>query len=319
MNKPLVSVVVITYNHEPYIKECLDGIISQKTDFPIEILVNDDCSTDNTANIIKEYENKYPMFFRCIYQSENQYSKNVNPWSDILFPIAKGRYIALCEGDDYWVDPYKLQTQVDFMEKHPDYGFIGTKCKIRKANKLSNESITYLKEPLMVDGNYELYGNVFRKYAKFGPPTRTVSLLFRTSLLDNERPTGDVTLQAILAYKSNFAFINKECCVYRVHDTGVSNAKDDKSKLLYAQWYIDQKLFLNNRFPDECNFDSDELDDILTYLRLRIAIRDFKYSEAIEYKSRIKSNKYKNKFLYKRFSGYISFLLLSIAIKFKIK
>ena len=72
MNEPLVSVVVITYNHEPYIKECLDGIISQKTDFPIEILVNDDCSTDNTASIIKKYELKHPNLFRCIYQTENQ-------------------------------------------------------------------------------------------------------------------------------------------------------------------------------------------------------------------------------------------------------
>ena len=277
MNEPLVSVVVITYNHEPYIKECLDGIISQKTDFPIEILVNDDCSVDNTASIIKEYELKYPRLFRCIYQKENQYSKGIHPWSDILFPIAKGKYIALCEGDDYWIDPYKLQKQVDFMEIHPDYGFIGTKCKIRKVNKLSKEEITYLTNPLMVDGIYELYGNVFCKYAIFGPPTRTVSLLFKTSLVDDERPTGDVTLQAILAYKSKFSIINEECCVYRIHDTGVSNAKDDKSKVSFAQWYIEQKLFLKRRFPDECNFDSNELDDILTYLNLRMAIRDFKY------------------------------------------
>lgn len=318
MNEPLVSVVVITYNHEPYINECLDGIISQKTDFPIEILVNDDCSTDNTASIIKEYELKHPNLFRCIYQIENQYSKGVHPWSDILFPIAKGKYVALCEGDDYWIDPYKLQKQVDFMEANPNYGFIGTKCKIKRNNDIIDEEIVYLKNPIETKGIYEYYDNVFKKYAMFGPPTRTVSLLYRTELLYNENPIGDYTLQAILAYKSNFAFINEVCCVYRVHDTGYSNSKSDNGKLAYAQWYINQKLFLNKRFPDDCHFDYDELNDILLYLKLRIAIKNNNYYDAKIYKSKIKSNKYKNKFIYKIFNGFIEFLFLSIASRFKL-
>ena len=86
----------------------------QKTDFPFEILIHDDASTDGTADIIREYEAKYPDIIKPIYQTENQYSKGIKVSQVYQFPRAKGKYIALCEGDDYWTDPYKLQKQVDF-------------------------------------------------------------------------------------------------------------------------------------------------------------------------------------------------------------
>lgn len=118
---PLVSIVCITYNHEPFISQCIEGFLMQKTNFKFEILINDDASTDKTQDIIKEYESKYPDIIKPIYQTENQYSKGVHPWFDILFPIAKGKYIALCDGDDYWTDPLKLQKQVDFLESNDKY------------------------------------------------------------------------------------------------------------------------------------------------------------------------------------------------------
>lgn len=117
----LVSVICDVYNHESYLRDCLDGFINQKTNFTYEILIHDDASTDNSVNIIKEYVNKYPHLFKPIFQTENQYSKGVSTWYDIQIPRAKGKYIAFCEGDDYWIDPYKLQKQVDFMEANPDY------------------------------------------------------------------------------------------------------------------------------------------------------------------------------------------------------
>ena len=121
MSTPLVSIICEVFNHEPYIRQCLDGFVSQKTSFPIEVLIHDDASTDRSATIIREYEKNYPGLFKPIYQSENQYSKGVNIWCDIQFARAKGKYIAICEGDDYWTDPLKIQKQVDFMEGHPDY------------------------------------------------------------------------------------------------------------------------------------------------------------------------------------------------------
>ena len=121
MKSPVVSVICCTYNHEPYIRQCLEGFMMQKTDFPFEVLVHDDASTDNTSSIVKEFEAKFPDIIKPIYQLENQYHKKIDILTTYLFSRAKGRYIALCEGDDYWTDPLKLQKQVDFLEQNPLY------------------------------------------------------------------------------------------------------------------------------------------------------------------------------------------------------
>lgn len=116
----MVSVICLTYNHESYIRQCLDGFVMQKTDFAFEAIVHDDASTDHTAEIIREYEEKYPNIIKPIYQDENQFSKNSPFLETYVLPKLKGKYIALCEGDDYWTDPLKLQKQVDYMEEHED-------------------------------------------------------------------------------------------------------------------------------------------------------------------------------------------------------
>lgn len=114
-----VSVCCITYNHEKYIRQCMDGFLSQKTTFRYEIIVHDDASTDGTQEILKEYEKSYPSIIRLILQTKNQYSKGVWP-ERFPFLAARGKYIAMCEGDDYWTDPHKLQKQFDAMEENPN-------------------------------------------------------------------------------------------------------------------------------------------------------------------------------------------------------
>ncbi|MBR3411528.1 MAG: glycosyltransferase [Bacteroidales bacterium] len=128
---PLVSVCCLTYNHAPFIRNCLDGFLAQKTDFSIEILIHDDASTDGTDRIIREYAEKYPEIIFPIFEEENQYSRGYAGKMDIEFNYsrARGKYIAYCEGDDYWTDPSKLQRQVDFMETHPDYSVCFHRCK----------------------------------------------------------------------------------------------------------------------------------------------------------------------------------------------
>ena len=118
---PLLSVFVLTYNHINFIRECLDGILMQKTNFPLEIIIHDDASTDGTQEIIKEYEQKHPDLIKAIYQKENQYSKKgIGHIFNSNFELVRGKYLALCESDDYFTDENKLQIQVDFMESNKD-------------------------------------------------------------------------------------------------------------------------------------------------------------------------------------------------------
>ena len=130
-NMPLVSICCITYNHAPFIKKCLDGFLMQETSFPIEILIHDDASSDGTDTIVREYAERYPDLIFPLYETENQYSKGKSSVMDIVYNYsrAKGKYIAYCEGDDYWTDPLKLKKQVDFMEAHPDYSVCFHRCK----------------------------------------------------------------------------------------------------------------------------------------------------------------------------------------------
>ena len=121
VSQPLLSISCITYNHENYIEDALKGFLMQKTDFPFEILIHDDASLDTTADIIREYEARYPNLVKPIYQTENQFSKKDSIAGQRQRGRAKGKYIALCEGDDYWTDTKKLQQQVDFLETNPDY------------------------------------------------------------------------------------------------------------------------------------------------------------------------------------------------------
>lgn len=136
--RPLVSICCQTYNHELYIEDAIIGFLSQETDFPFEILIHDDASTDGTTDIIRKYEELYPKLIKPIYQVENQYSKGKRP-----FPFnhrrASGEYIAICEGDDYWTDSKKLQTQVDILESQLDVSICYHKALIK--NDASNEML----------------------------------------------------------------------------------------------------------------------------------------------------------------------------------
>ena len=122
MDRPImVSVLCTAYNHEKYLREALDSMVNQKTDFAYEILVSDDVSTDSTPDIIREYAERYPDKIRPFLLKENLYSQGRDVYYEVFFPAARGKYTAFCEGDDCWTDPEKLQRQVDFLENHPGY------------------------------------------------------------------------------------------------------------------------------------------------------------------------------------------------------
>lgn len=116
-----LSIFCTAYNHEKFIAEALDSFLAQETDFSFEVLVTDDASTDGTTEIIRSYAEKYPDVIRFFHQEENCFSRGINLYETVMYPNARGKYIAYCEGDDYWTDPSKLNRQVSFLETHPEY------------------------------------------------------------------------------------------------------------------------------------------------------------------------------------------------------
>jgi len=207
--KPLVTIACITFNHEKYIRETLESFLMQKTSFPVEIIVHDDASTDNTSKIVKDYEVNFPHLFRNIYQTENQYSKGKSMFAGFVFPKARGKYIALCEGDDYWTDPLKLQKQVEFLEENEEY-------------------------ILSFHPWVELYEGQFKKPASMFSSTHT--LLFKN--IDLNRPkllsnalNGDTILKFMLKHHGKFKYLEGiKPAVKRRDSEGVWNSLSDDEK-----------------------------------------------------------------------------------------
>lgn len=139
-SKPLVAIHCLVYNHEPYLRDCFEGFVMQQTNFSFVAIVHDDASTDNSVAIIREYEEKYPHIFKPIYETENQYSKrdgSLDRIMNVAIDATGAKYVAMCEGDDYWTDPLKLQKQVDFLEANPEYSmcFHSADIKIQGVDK----------------------------------------------------------------------------------------------------------------------------------------------------------------------------------------
>lgn len=227
--KPLVSISCTTYNHASFIRQCLDGFVIQKTLFPFEILIHDDASTDGTQDIIAEYEKKYPDIIKPIYQQDNQYSKGIPIGVTFNFPRAHGKYIAMCEGDDYWTDPLKLQKQVDFLESHPDY----VMCSHR-FNKYWHEK-GVLEEDSDKDfkgADYDLQNLIGGKWL-----TQTLTVMYRRSALDLKRcESYGMSLDMILFYEllrhgKGYCF-PEVMGVYRYHRGGVWSEVSQNRRLL---------------------------------------------------------------------------------------
>lgn len=226
----LVSICCLAYNHGNFIKQCLDGFLMQQTNFKFEVLIHDDASTDNTAKIIKGYEKKYSGIFKPIYQSENQYSKGVKPIFKFLFPRAKGKYIALCEGDDYWTDPLKLQKQVDFLEANEEYSL----CFTSKSN-IDSEGV-FINEARY--GHQKSWGANDVLDGGFIAPIQTiVSKNLSQEFIEfcNKLPNrtgGDRLYTYFYGLKGKLKYIDDNTANYRVHSGGVWSGLDERQKLV---------------------------------------------------------------------------------------
>jgi glycosyltransferase involved in cell wall biosynthesis len=172
----MVSIICNTYNQESYLRQTLDSFINQKTNFNFEVIIHDDASTDSTAEIIREYQSRYPEIIVPIIEEENQYQKDVNITLDIDFPLAKGKYFAFCEGDDFWIDPLKLQKQVDYMENNPLCTMcIHSSIKVNKKGKNLGQYNTFKKNGIISIDKVILSGGEFCATNSILAPTRLVS------------------------------------------------------------------------------------------------------------------------------------------------
>lgn len=249
-DKPLVAIHCLVYNHEPYLRDCLEGFVMQQTNFPFVAIVHDDASTDGSAAIIREYEKKYPHIFKPIYEIENQWQKHDGLIDRIMIEAidATGaRYVAMCEGDDYWIDPFKLQKQVDFMEKNLEYGLCYTDFNRFEENSHTITKFMFEKQQLYRPISYEQH---LLKPGYLAPMT----WLYRSDLMSymcNADVYTDGTYAYMLEflYNSKVAYIPKVTAVYRSHAGSASSPIGNKALFRYTVGVFRTQIHYTQKYP----------------------------------------------------------------------
>lgn len=278
---PLVAIHCITYNHELYIRDCLEGFVMQKTNFKFVAIVHDDASTDGTAAIIKEYAEKYPDIIKPILETENQYSKKDGSIQRIMSDAINAtgaKYVAMCEGDDYWIDPYKLQKQVDFMEKHSVYVMCFHNVEVLSSNVEEEKNLyNHLETRCYTDTEI---------LSKWTVPT--CSVLYRNNLL-KQNPNykkivfGDIFLFLRLAQYGKLYCINEKMAIYRRTSEGVSSGNKSQTVLLnlYSRlarqyYYMSCYFKLNYDISKSCCLQSSEYCNYIIYSEFSTALERLK-------------------------------------------
>ncbi len=226
----MVSVSMITYNHEKFIAEAIEGVVMQKTDFPFELVIGEDCSTDQTRSICIAYQKKYPDIIRLRLPETNQ-GMMLNWINNIS--SGKGKYIALCDGDDYWSDPYKLQKQFDFMEANPDYALCSHATHTLMCGVL-DENVDIEKDTLTTEDLIK------KDWALL-----TASLFFRKDA--HKTPdwyytvkNGDYALQLIVSLSGKIKFLPEYMAVYRQHLGGMSSTLKPLNQTAWMIYLLDE-------------------------------------------------------------------------------
>lgn len=228
---PLVSIHCLVFNHGPYLKDAIEGFLMQETTFPFEILIHDDASTDNSASIIEEYASQYPGLIKPLYQKENQYSRGVDVTYDFQISRALGKYIAICEGDDYWTDPKKLHKQVAFLENNPDFGLVYTDF-----DKLFNNS-GIIHNSLFKNGE-EIPYTEFNDILENKPYLAPCTWVYRKEFTPQKRGNytdWSYTILLDIAKASRIKYMDDTTAVYRLLPESASHSKSIKKQFNYMK------------------------------------------------------------------------------------
>lgn len=258
--KPLVAIRCITYNHEKYISEALDGFVMQQTRFPFIALVHDDASTDNTPKIIEEYAQRYPDIIFPLYEKENLYSKSPKAMADVLDKAiinTGAEFVAFCEGDDYWIDPLKLQKQIDFLEKNPEYGMCYTSFNIKNEIKNSFRYDLFKTDPENYPSTYVSEEEFILKKGYVCPPSWVIRKEFwKTNLLVSL--DGTFVRFSDLLHSTKVKMIPDVTCVYREIPESASRSSNyekiylRKQNLFQTQLNLIEIFNLSSDLKDLC-------------------------------------------------------------------
>lgn len=275
MGKPLLSIVCITYNHKDFIKDAIESFLNQEVDFLVEILIHDDASTDGTNLVIEEYEKKYPNIIKPIYQKINQYSSFGFEFSIKELERTKGKYISICEGDDYWTDNFKLQKQVDFLENNQDYVFCfhNSFCYDQNIKSVINEfpgikeNSDFIIDDFLVKNSVPTASVIFVRKYLLPLPNWYKNILY-----------GDYAMYLLILFRSKRKafYMSEVMSVYRLHNNGVftSLTKSNLGKIKISNNFIELfKTFYFNVFD---KIYRKRVRDIISSHQLSIIILFFK-------------------------------------------
>ncbi len=231
MDNAILTICCLTYNHEKYIRKTLEGFINQKTTYNYKIIIHDDASKDKTKYIIEEFAEKYPKLIIPIFQQKNQYSQGISIYKTFIEPLIDTKYIAICEGDDYWNANDKIQLQINYLEKHPECSLcVHNTVKINEAGDSLNEYMTKLDV-----GDRDISTNeIIESCGK--SPFHTSSYIYRTELkrmmpsVFYMLPVGDYPLAIYMSLVGKIHYINKVMSAYRVMSQGSWSEKNKSNK-----------------------------------------------------------------------------------------
>lgn len=301
----LVSVCVLVYNFEKYIKQCIESILEQETDFEYEIIIGEDCSSDSSRTICEQFQKEYPERIHLI---ANEHNFGLMRNLDNLLHHAHGQFIAICAGDDYWCDSMKLAKQAEFLQSHQDYGVIFT-----AGYTLCSKKITVHSAAMTPYHNGDMKEECFNATVGYAS-----SVMYRKTLLqyvDFEDFIAhgigfeDYVMYAIFSLHTNFAFLEDKTMVYRIVKSSISHSA---LNVKYSESWANTRRYLQIKYPKLCHYDMDMVDDIVNYTKLKRAIYDGKYNESLTIKKQFKTSTYKSKKYTKALNGRISFELLRL-------
>lgn len=307
----IVSIIMITYGHEKYIKQAIEGVFKQECDFEIELIIANDCSPDNTDVVVNKYLKEHPKASIVKYF---KHENNIGMMPNFMWALsqAKGKYIAICEGDDYWTDCLKLQKQVGFLEKNEEYGLTHT-----DSDFLLEQSGVIIRDYRKINNLEAKNGFVYDDLLKSNHIS-TLTVMFRKSLLDyyfllkrNDICNflmADYVMWLEFSQHCKFHYINETTATYRVLENSASNHASFEKKLLFLNSDYDIKLFFINKYPSE--YITEKKIELRRSIECFMAALSYKeYKEALYIISRIrfKSWIYLIKIYYKKFLKFISF------------